>query len=195
MTRKMTQGFTLIELMVALLIFGMLASAGVTLLGYATRAQEIAGTKDKETAQWRTLSVILTQDLAQAVPHPTRTNNIDAGQAFVGATADSLFSYVRGGGRIAVEEGQGPLNRVTWAIEDGLLVRRIYAGTESSGKFVAVPMIKEVETATVRFRSKGAWRSDWIESDPAALPSAIELVVDTKSGQPLTITALAGLGQ
>jgi general secretion pathway protein J len=192
MSRGNDQGFTLIELMVALLIFGMLASAGVTLLSYATRAQQIAGAKDKETAQLRNLSVILTQDLAQALPRQSRANTVDGGRAFEGARADSLFSYIRGGGRVSVEKGQGPLNRVTWAVADGVLVRRIHAGTEAGGEFIAVPMMRDVEKVDVRFRSKGAWRSDWVEPEPAALPSAVELVVDTKSSPPITITAMAG---
>ncbi len=195
MTRNGAQGFTLIELMVALLIFGMLASAGVTLLSYATRAQQIAGGKDKETAQLRNLSVILTQDLAQSVPRQSRTNSIDGGRAFQGPKADALFSYVRGGGRLSVSKGKGPLNRVTWAIEDDMLIRRIYPGTEAGSEFIAVPMVKDVKKVAVRFKSKGAWRSDWVDPEPTAIPNAVELVIDTQSGQPITITAMAGLGQ
>jgi general secretion pathway protein J len=40
---KRANGFTLVELLVALTIFAMLAAAGVGLLSFSVQAQEVAG--------------------------------------------------------------------------------------------------------------------------------------------------------
>ncbi len=188
MIRPQTRGFTLIELMVALLIFGMLASAGVTLLSYTTRAQQIAGDKDEGTAAIRNLSVILNQDFAQALPYQSQPSTN-------GRAPEALLSYVRGGGKTRPEKGQGPLNQITWALEDDVLVRRVYRGAEAKGESITVPMMRDVKSVSLRFRSKGAWQSEWRPIDPAELPSAIEMTIATSKDQPVTIMAMAGQGQ
>ena len=66
------QGFTLIEVMIALLIFGLLAAAGVALLSFAVRAQGVTGAKLDDVAAMTRLSSILTADLAQASTRQTR---------------------------------------------------------------------------------------------------------------------------
>ena len=43
MTRRGEAGFTLIEVMIALMIFGMIAAAGVALLAFSVRAQGASG--------------------------------------------------------------------------------------------------------------------------------------------------------
>jgi general secretion pathway protein J len=62
------QGFTLVELMVALFIFALISAAGVTLLSYSVSAQASAGTRLDEVAALRRVGAILTADLAQASP-------------------------------------------------------------------------------------------------------------------------------
>ena len=65
-------GFTLVEVMVALLIFAMLAAAAVAILSLSVRAQAVTGQKlDAISAVSRT-TAILSADLAQAVDRPTR---------------------------------------------------------------------------------------------------------------------------
>jgi general secretion pathway protein J len=46
-------GFTLVELMVSLMIFGMLSAAGVALLSFSVRAQEAAESRLGDLAQLR----------------------------------------------------------------------------------------------------------------------------------------------
>ena len=195
MTSSFERGFTLIELMVALLIFGMLAAAGVTLLSFATRAEGIASVRDQETAQVRALSAVLAQDLAQAVPRQSRTNTTAFARAFAVGEEGAALSYVRGGGRTQVASGKGPLNRIVWAVEDGALVRRIYPGSDMIGDPVTVTMIADVDLVTVRVRDKGQWLSVWTLPELSALPSAVEMTVDPAKGEPIMVSAIVGAGQ
>jgi general secretion pathway protein J len=61
-------GFTLVELLVALTIFAMLAATGVTLLSFSVRTQEAAGERLDRLAEIRRAGALLTSDLAQAAP-------------------------------------------------------------------------------------------------------------------------------
>ena len=52
----MRNGFTLVEMLVSLLIFAMLAAAGVTLLSFSVRAQDVAETRlDARYRKWRAM--------------------------------------------------------------------------------------------------------------------------------------------
>ena len=81
-------GFTLIEVMVALLIFSIIATAGVALLSFSVRAQAASGAKlDDLGALQRTLS-IMSADLAQATARPVRD---EAGTVALLARADRAY--------------------------------------------------------------------------------------------------------
>ena len=195
MTPSLEKGFTLIELMVALLIFGMLAAAGVTLLSFATRAEDIAGKRDKDTAKIRNLSAVLVQDMAMILPRQSRSTANIFTPAFVLNEQGAILSYARGGGQTQVANGKGSLNHIIWAVEDKTLVRRIYPGPDVMGDPVSVTMIANVDQVSIRVRDKGQWLEGWTSADMAALPSAVELTIDPAKGEPIIISAMVGAGQ
>ncbi len=82
-------GFTLIELLVSLLIFGMLAAAGVALLSFSVKAQDVASARLAEMGDLRRMSAILTSDLAQAAPRLWRDENGLAKPVFIGGTGQA----------------------------------------------------------------------------------------------------------
>jgi prepilin-type N-terminal cleavage/methylation domain-containing protein len=52
-------GFTLVEVMVSLMIFGMIAAAGVAILSFSVKAQSSTGAKlDDISALTRTMSIL-----------------------------------------------------------------------------------------------------------------------------------------
>ena len=67
-----TSGFTLVELLVSLFIFGMLSAAGVVLLSFSVRAQEAADARLGDLADFRRAGALLAGDLAQAAPRLAR---------------------------------------------------------------------------------------------------------------------------
>jgi type II secretion system protein I len=81
-----TDGFTIVELLVSLFIFGLLSAAGVALLSFSVRAQALAGERLDEISQFRRFGAIVTSDLAQASPRISRDGNGAVRPAFVGGT-------------------------------------------------------------------------------------------------------------
>ena len=71
-TARRANGFTLVEVMVALMIFGMIASAGVGLLAFSVRAQGATVERLDDTGALARLSSLMGADLAQAVNRPAR---------------------------------------------------------------------------------------------------------------------------
>ena len=81
--------------MVALMIFGMIAAAGVAILSFSIRAQGATAAKlDDGSALARTMSA-LSADLAQATSRAARDETGTLRPAFVGETGTLLL--VRGG--------------------------------------------------------------------------------------------------
>ena len=115
MTRPREAGFTLVEVMIALAIFAMIAVAGVAILSFSVRAGAATAARlDGAAALARTVS-LLSSDLGQAVDRPTRDEGGIARPAFTGgagAAETPLLALVRGGwddldGRAASRVAEG----------------------------------------------------------------------------------------
>lgn len=189
MTRQ--NGFTLIEMMVALLIFGMLAAAGVSLLTFSVRAQAAASERLDSVADDQRMASLLASDLAQAVPRITR-DVIGANQrAFSGTNgvgAAPVLRYVRTGWSNPEGATRASIQRVEIALDQGRLERRTYAMTDGATAGEPMVLADDVESIRLRYRERGDWKVTWDNSDPKALPKAVELIVKRK-GQPALLMA------
>jgi general secretion pathway protein J len=176
-------GFTLIELLVALLIFGLIASAGIGLLNFSVSAQATTALRLDDLARERRLSALLTADLAQAVPRLRRDSSGSVRPAFEGSKGGVLLSYVRSGWSNSGDAVRSGLQQVEWRLNGGQLERSARRFVDGAPAGTPVVMVDRVTSATVRFRQRGDWRSDWTPGDPAAMPRAVELIV-SRGGAP-----------
>ncbi len=193
--RRSEQGFTLIELMIALFIFGMLAAAGVGLLSFSTKAQAATKLRLEDVAEMRRLSVMMSQDLAQAVPRTSRGRGGAQDAAFIGGDASRLLSYVRIGVSTGGNTARSGVQRIDWAIANGQLQRIAYPVADGGVAQAPATIMTDVESVTMRFRDKGEWRDLWATTDPRALPRALELTVQRTGAPPVVHMFLVGAGQ
>jgi general secretion pathway protein J len=187
-------GFTLVELIIALFIFGMLAAAGVGLLTYSTQAQAVTAQRLEGVAAERRLTAILTNDLAQAVARVSRDLSGAPEPAFRGGQGPVLLRYVRLGLSNGGEISRSGLQRVEWRIDKGQLFRTARTLVDGAAEADPIVMANNVERVALRFRNEGTWQSDWAPTDPLELPEAVELVITRKGDGPLTRLFLAGTG-
>jgi general secretion pathway protein J len=172
-------GFTLVEMLIALSIFGMLTAAGVALLGVTARTQETSDRLLAEVGEVRRVGALLNADFAQAVQRLHRDADGRPQRAFSGGTggAPMLLLFVRGGW----DGGDGPaLQRVGYRLRDGRLERLAFAHVDGAPAAIAVPILDGVTALRLRYRDdEGEWRDRWNPSDETRLPQAIELVTST----------------
>lgn len=186
MKRPTDQGFTLVEVVVALFIFALLATAGVSLLSFAVRAQA-ASTKALEgVSDNRRLSAILIGDLAQAVPRVSRDSAGRPRPAFQANQGALLLGYVRGGStlqHVEIRLEKGELQRVATPFVDGAAA--------------ATPLVLDtgVERAQLRFRGKADWQDRWDAERTDAMPKALELTITRRGEPPVKRLFLVGTGQ
>ena len=172
-------GFTLVEMLIALSIFGMLTAAGVALLGVTARTQETSDRLLEEVGEVRRVGALLTADLAHAVPRLYRGSDGSPQRAFAGAGGDSreLLAFVRRGCNSG--EGGG-LQRVGYRLRGTTLERLAFAEVDGSAEAVAMPLLDDVRAVRLRYRdSEGAWRERWDPTDASDLPNAVELITET----------------
>ncbi len=137
MRTKPQSGFTLPELLVALLIFSLVATAAVFALRLGVNAREQLTRASGTLADWQAARIIIKEDLAGMVVRPVRDEfGSPAGPPFRGGMEAYERNAPRGETRLAAfvragwsnPGGDAPrsnLQHVEYLYRDGALVRRI----------------------------------------------------------------------
>ena len=176
---KRANGFTLLEMLIALSIFGMLTAAGVALLSVTARTQQTSDRLLAELGEIRRTGALLTADLAHALPRVRRNSEGGPEPAFAGGDGSRplLLAFVRGG-RDSGEGGEP--QRVAYRLSGGVLERLAWTRVDGGGDPTAVPLLDGVGAVRLRYRdSDGNWRERWDPTDTAELPVAVELITDS----------------
>ena len=179
-------GFTLVEVVVALFIFALLAAAGVSLLSFAVKAQGASARALEHVSGERRLSAILIADLSQAVPRISRDEDGRPRAAFQANKGALLLAYVRGGARpqyVEIRLARGELVRTASAFVDGAAVGQ--------------PLVLETAVASTRTRFRGRvdWQDSWDSERTDALPRALELTITRRGEAPVKRLFLVGTGE
>ena len=189
-------GFTLVEMMVALFIFALIATNGVVLLSVGVRAQAAATARLDDTAAVRRMSVLLANDFAQVMRRTARASDGAVLRAFTGndGTGNALIlGYVRGGWSNLENAPRAGVQRVDVVLESGRLERRGYAALDGNATATAIVLAEGVTAVAMRYRDrKGDWRQRWDEPLIASLPAAVEMTLTRGREPPLTLAFVAG---
>ena len=188
-------GFTLVEVMIALAIFGMIAAAGVALLAFSVRAQGTAEAVLDDLGAMNRLSSILTADLAQAQERPTRDERGVRLPAFSGAADTTpMLRLVRGGWANPDAAPRADLQKVEYRLNMGAIERIAYPALDGAAPLPAAVLVDRIRQVSLRFRYAGAWSDRWEGNDRTPLPQAAELVVARDDGRTYRMMFLVGTG-
>jgi general secretion pathway protein J len=192
-------GFTLVEMLVALFIFSLIAVASVTLLRSSADAQVAVKDRLANHSAFMRSANLLEADLAQALPRPVRDTDGNLVPAFsgrlqsgqVGGTA--LFGFTRGGLSAGTGSGHPAVSRVAYSFNGGALVRTAWPMADGSTPMPAAELQSQLRSVAVRFRDiKGEWQPVWQPSDAGDMPRAVELTVTPVSRPPYRLVILVG---
>ena len=172
-------GFTLVEMMVALFIFSMLAVAGVIMLRSAVDGDEITAKNLGQMAEMQRFVSLMEADLSQALPRTARDERGDRMPAFASEASgpDAAFlKFTRGGQSNINGEARSNLERVEYRLVDGKLERWRYRMTDGGSTDEPAVLLSNIESLELRFRDRrGQWASRWEAGRLAELPRAIEM--------------------
>ncbi|WP_010186819.1 type II secretion system minor pseudopilin GspJ [Sphingomonas sp. PAMC 26605] len=198
MTRRPAEhGFTLVEVMISLLIFGLLAAAGVALLSFSVRAQTATGSKLDDVSAFNRLGAILTADLAEATTRATRDDTGGVLPPFTGeagAAAAPLLRLVRSGWSNLDGTPRASVQKVEYGVVNGALARTAYPMLDGAAPLPPTPLLTHVRRVAMRYRIKGAWSDRWTGTPQTPLPDALELRVLRDNGVATRQLFLVGTG-
>lgn len=190
--RSAEHGFTLVEMLVALLIFGMIAAAGVGLLRFSVDAQAATKARLDMMASERRVEALIASDAAQAVPRLSRNEAGDAVQAFDGGPGG--FALIRAGVDPLEDATRPSLQKVAYAVEGGRLTRQTWPMLDGARPNPPATLIDRVAAVTLRYRSKDGWRDVWDPIRPDLMPRAVEMIVRPVQGPEMRYLFLVGAG-
>jgi len=188
-------GFTLVEMLIALTIFGMLTAGGVALLSFSVTSQEMTDRQLATLGSIRRAGALLSADLAQATARPWRDGDGRQQPAFAGAPGREarIMTFVRAGWDNPDQLPRASLQRVEYRLQGNRLLRVGYTSVDGGGAAAVTTLIDGVQQLDLRFRDReGLWRSEWQTADPAELPIAVELTVSSERFGPVRQLFLVG---
>jgi general secretion pathway protein J len=186
-------GFTLLELLVALAIFSLIAVMSYSGLKVVLNQQAATEIQADSLAELQKVYLLLQRDIEEVVPRPVRDEYGSEQPALAG---EDTLQLTRGGWSNPAGRLRSSLQRVGYAYEDRQLVRYSWAVLDRAqdSEPQRQPLIDGIEEMTIRYLdANNKWEDRWpnllTTGDGAAamttLPRAVEVTLDHESFGPL----------
>lgn len=186
-------GFTLIEMLVALAIFAIIAGGALMLLRFSVDAELASKRKTEQIAAARRFLSVWTADLAQAAPRPARDEGGTAHPALE-AGGPIVLRLVRSGWENLDGAPRPSLQKVEYRWDGKALVRSGYPFPDGAAPDPGSAVLPLAQAPALRFRGgDGVWRDRWEPQRQAELPVAIEILLPQPGGEPLRVVSLVGV--
>jgi general secretion pathway protein J len=184
------RGFTLLELVVAMAVFAIMAAIAYSGLNNVLIARQLTEVHSEQLHQLQLAMSWFARDVEQIVNRGVRSEYGEMLPPVVGNDFEGyLLEITRGGWRNPANQPRSHLQRVAYAVRDEQLVRaywRVLDRAEDSKPFENV-LLDGVKGVEIRYlASNDEWRTSWPELaatgnvNPEVIPRAIEVNVDTK---------------
>lgn len=191
-------GFTLVEALISLFVFGLIASGAVLILMQSVDTQNHVGAAQSALREVQTTRALLAGDLSQYVPREAREADGAVRPRLIGGDADTPLSFVRAVADPDPERGvQTRVALVEYDFENGRILRRTRTLIDAGADTLMSERVIVSEAGEPRFEFYDgvAWRETWlVGSQGAAPPRAVALVFQSPRYGEVRIEALVGLG-
>lgn len=186
---KAVGGFTLLELLIAIALFTLLATACYRLLATAIQAQGTTAQVWEKLRVYQKARLIIKKDIHQIVARPIRDSRGERQFAFSGGKFDRgkkvLFTFTRSGWHNLLSMPRSDLQRISYVIEADQLVRYYWSVLDIAldAPPVRQVVMEGVENVNVAFLDQ---KNRWINLWPPAseeqkirmtlLPAALRII-------------------
>lgn len=179
-------GFTLIEILVAVLIFALLSTAAYAALDILLRTQKAIQQRSFALQQLQTAVGRFERDIRQAITRGVHDEYGEPVPALRGTGAAIEIS--RGGLSNPLDEARASIERVGWSLNADSLTRVQHRTLDraSNSKPITTPIAENITRLQFRYLDGEQWRTQWPKPNSEAaqrdqLPRAVELIVDSST--------------
>jgi general secretion pathway protein J len=184
------RGFTLVEMLVAMAIFSLLAVAASSLLGVSLRNADTFDKADAATRELQIARTIMRADFSQIARRSVReAYGAPVPAMFTGGSAapdKPIVAFVRHGwDNPGGADARASLQYVEYAVTDGALVRRSrpYLDPTPETPVTTAKLLSGVGAAGMSFLSRGQWSDRWLAAPPQnSLPDAVAVDITLGAG-------------
>ena len=182
------QGFTLIEMLVAVGLLSLLGLASALALNSALRSQSIIGAKQDALEQLQRTQRLLSRDLEQLLLRPSRDsfgNPLDLeliAQQPEASDNGLLLQFFKTGRRLLKQSSPSSrLEQVRYRVEEQQLIRETTSVLDPAGStpWHAGVLMDQVTQIQLRFFHQQQWHQQWpplaATAGTGLLPAAIEI--------------------
>ncbi|HPF58242.1 MAG TPA: type II secretion system minor pseudopilin GspJ [Candidatus Competibacteraceae bacterium] len=194
MRNTATRGFTLLELLVALAVFAIMAAAAYSGLRSVLFTRATLEQENRRLAAVQLTVFRLEQDIGQTVSRGIRDEYGEPQPALRGGELlNETLTLTRAGWDNPLSQPRANLQRVAYQLREGQLWRLHWNVLDLSGpvKSQELLLLDQVREFRVRFLDRSdAWRNDWpplaarsstagdsLPPDPNTLPRAVEITL------------------
>lgn len=181
--KRRQRGFTLVEVLVALSMFALLATAAVGVMAWSADQQGAVRARLERLSQLQRAHALLEADLSQAALRRVRRSDGGAeASAFIAAPPGErlrpLLGFVRHGWDNPDAAPRPSLQYVEYRVVDGRLERSIRPQLDGSGSLPPQVVLEGVQSVRTRFYAYRQWSDGWgggITTLPRAVALELEL--------------------
>lgn len=191
MTTRTESGFTLVEALVSLFVFSLVAAGGVAMLMQSVSAQRDVAAAHEALRSLQTTRAFLSADLAQL---STRTPRLDDG--------GHAAAFTGGAGQLALvrtahstnASGAASLVRIAYVLEGDRLLRRLSRDVDNgASESEERVLIENIRSARFGFYDGVTWFETW-DAPGASPPKAVALEVSAQRYGDVRIEVFVGVG-
>ncbi len=196
---RSSKGFTLLELVIAISIFAVMATLAYGGLRLVMDGDQRLQRSAQHLGALQRTFLFLQQDLSQLIPRSIRDEYGSREGAFESGDGEQLLKLTRGGiqGQL---RGGADLVRIEYVLNEGRLVRKVWPvldrvqGSEST----LLRVIDGVGSIEFRYmgESTSTWESAWppavVSESNAVLPRAVEIKITTEGSGEVTRLFVVG---
>ncbi len=185
--RTLSQGFTLIEVLVAITVFASLSMAAYQVVNQVQRSNELSLEKTTRLQQLQRSLVFMDNDFRQMALRQNRTDGEEASKKLLQYDDYLLDSDGKGivFSRLGWQNPQqifprGEVTKVGYRVRDEKLERVWwrYPDTPAGQEPIFRPILDNVESFSATFYDGSSWLKEWNQSNK--LPAAVSLVLTLK---------------
>jgi general secretion pathway protein J len=190
MSMKREKGFTLLELMIAIMIFAIMSAMAYGGLNSALNTRDHADAQAERLAQLQKTMMIMERDIEQAIDRPVRNNYGDTQPALSGSGyGSSLLEFSRSGRPNPMQLQRSNLERVGYLLQEDKLLRQLWPVLDRSldSEPYEALLLDKVKGIDLRFLDENKqWQTQWPSATPPdpnqppppAMPRAVEITLD-----------------